>query len=357
MSKNEVSVSYNRELSIYAQSSLSNKIKDESYSLLSDIYINCNNFKRISTSSDINIHFICKKCKNVPLLEFISLEKENCTCICQEEDEQKSAYSKLEDSGSCEDNYEDYLKCKIHKNNYLYYCQKCKKDLCSDCLKNSNDHQKHPLFFFDLNILEINQKKEQIDNILAAKNAKQIDSMNQDNEIIIERFRFLLSVIFNDFTYHPNYNHFIIIDRAKKFIDKFILNNNNLISESLDFQKEIKINSRKVLFENKNNPEIIVEIDICKNDLEDLNLLCNMNLINLKKLYLFENNIVNIGPLIKAKFKNLEILNLGGNKLGNENIPYLFKLPFQKLKELNLYLNQFTDFSIFRINNKKIYLI
>ena len=63
-----------------------------------------------------------------------------------------------------------------------------------------------------------------------------------------------------------------------------------------------------------------------------------MNLINLKKLYLFENNIVNIEPLIKAKFKNLEILNLGGNKLGNENIPYLFKLPFQKLKELNLYL-------------------
>ena len=38
------------------------------------------------------------------------------------------------------------------------------------------------------------------------------------------------------------------------------------------------------------------------------------------------------------KFKNIVKINFGSNKLGNDNIPTLFELNFQKLIELNLYL-------------------
>ena len=121
----------------------------------------------------------------------------------------------------------------------------------------------------------------------------------------------------------------------------------------MQLTKQIKINSKKILLENINNAEIIVEIDIYRSNLNDITELCKLNLINLKKLYLFENCITNIKPLINVKFKYLEKLNLGSNKLGNDSIPILYELKFEKLIELNLYLNNFTDSNIFKFKNNK----
>ena len=79
--------------------------------------------------------------------------------------------------------------------------------------------------------------------------------------------------------------------------------------------------------------------------------LCKLDLINLEKLLLIENTISDIKPLINAKFKNIKFINLGLNKIGDDNIPYLFKLKFQKLEEFGLYSNNFTDPSIFGFKN------
>ena len=53
------------------------------------------------------------------------------------------------------------------------------------------------------------------------------------------------------------------------------------------------------------------------------------------------------------KFKNIVKINFGSNKLGNDNIPTLFELNFQKLIELNLYLNNFSDWKIFNLRKNK----
>ena len=357
----ELIISINSQLS----SIFSDKIKDVVNSIdITDL--NLNDIKNVNSISDSNNHFICRKCKYVPSLEFVSLEKVNYSCSCykannitideiinqnivKDQTEEIENNQNKENGEFDDNNYEEFLKCKKHFDNYVYYCQYCKIDLCSDCFRKIKFHQAHSLFYFDLNIFEINQKMEQINKILMSEKKNYIKT---ENELIYMNFLYLLSVIFKDFLLHPNYVHFTIIYKTKEFIDKYLVNK-SIIIESLEFKKEIKINSRKILLENLNNPEIIVEIDIYKSYLNDLTELCNVKMNNLTKLYLFENEIKNIKPLLKAQFKNLEKLNLGANKLGNENIPYLFELPFKKLTELNLYLNNFTDHNIFKIKNNK----
>ena len=151
---------------------------------------------------------------------------------------------------------------------------------------------------------------------------------------------------------HPNYSHFVIIEKTLTFLEQFITNkNNNQIIESLNFQKRLIIKNKKILYENMLNASIILEIDIVNSNLNDITQLCELNFVNLEKLYLLENSISNIEPLLRAKFKKLKHLGLGSNKIGDENIPYLCKMKFDQLEELNLYSNNLTDCSIFDLQN------
>ena len=357
----------NKDNSSIKYRSLSNLIKDDvdSFSLYNNKF---KYFKETSPYSDMNDHFLCTNCKKVPILEFISLEFANYSCSCYSADNvkideifikniKKDEEDENEKTGNIQiNNLERYLKCQTHLRNFVYYCQICKEDLCRDCFRKVEFHQNHTLYNFDINFLEIKNKKQHIDEILYNNKNTYIDEFlkDEEKEIILSKFINLLSVIYNDFIGHPNYSHIIIIDNAAKYLDKFIANkDNNIIIENLQLTKQIKINSKKILLENINNAEIIVEIDIYRSNLNDITELCKLNLINLKKLYLFENCITNIKPLINVKFKYLEKLNLGSNKLGNDSIPILYELKFEKLIELNLYLNNFTDSNIFKFKNNK----
>ena len=102
-----------------------------------------------------------------------------------------------------------------------------------------------------------------------------------------------------------------------------------------------------------NNVNIIIEININRNNFNDISELCKLDLINLEKLILPENCISDIKPLINAKFKNIKLIELEFNKIGDDNIPHLFKLKFEKLEEFNLYSNNFTDPSIFGFKNNE----
>jgi Leucine-rich repeat (LRR) protein len=101
------------------------------------------------------------------------------------------------------------------------------------------------------------------------------------------------------------------------------------------------------------NPEIIIEINIVNSNLYDITKLCELNLVNLERLYLLENSITNIKPLLKAKFKKIKYLGFGRNKIGDENIPYLLEMKFEQLEELNLFSNNLTDCKIFNIQNSQ----
>ena len=75
--------------------------------------------------------------------------------------------------------------------------------------------------------------------------------------------------------------------------------------------------------------------------------------IILEKLYLSENLISNVEPLLRAKFKNIKYLDFARNKIGDENIPYLLGMKFEHLKELNLFSNSLTDCTVFNIQNSQ----
>ena len=327
-------------------------------------------FKEISSYSDINSHFFCKKCKTVPQLKFINFNKVNYSCGCYISNNMSidNIFNNniIKDYGDDEGNYKEgeinnynianYLKCSEHNKHFLYYCETGKQNLCRDCLKLTDYHHNHILLLFDLKYFEMKKMKEHIDKILIneKKNVELDDILDNEKDNQINRLMTLLSIIFNDFVYYPNKSHIDIISDAQDFIDKFIYNKNNSdVVSNLQLEKQRKIYSRKLLLENITNSENIIEFNIYKSNLKDLTDLCKLNLINLKRLILAENCIVNIEPIQYANFKNLELLNFALNKLGNENIKYLFNLKFPKLIELNLYSNSITDYKIFKLKNNQ----
>ena len=351
---NNNSSSFNQNLSI--SESLSNQIEDEK----SSIHIfpgndSINIEEGILPFSENDSHFICIKCHRVPMIEFNSLKTFNFSCTCFEnknislEDIIKKyvVSGKLNENDN--NNIESYFKCTMHKQNFVYYCKYDNEQLCRICIKQNYFHQLHPLYFFDFSFFEINQKKNRIFEILNEK-PKEMNLEFNDANLLLNLF----SVISNDFTLYPNYSHFVIIEKALSFLEKFISNkNNNQIIESLDFQKRLIIKNKKILYENMINANIIIEIDITNSNINDITQICELDFINLDKLYLLENSISNVEPLLRAKFKKIRNLGFGRNKIGNENIPYLLEMKFEILEELNLYSNNLTDIKIFNLQNNQ----
>ena len=239
--------------------------------------------------------------------------------------------------------------------NFVYYCQTSKKNLCRDCLRSTDYHHNHNLILLELKNYQIMKMKNHIKEIFTSEKNQQIDEIldNEKNQQINNLMN-LLSVIYNDFIFHPNYSHITTISNMHTFLDKFLGDKKNIKDiEYLQLQKQKKIKSKKLLFDKTTDSENIIEINIYKSNLNDITDLCNLNLINLKKLKLADNCIINIKPILNANFKDLEILSFAQNKLGNDNIEYLCNLNFQKLIELNLYSNNITDSKIFNLKNNE----
>ena len=77
---------------------------------------------------------------------------------------------------------------------------------------------------------------------------------------------------------------------------------------------------------------------------EDLKILPELNLKELKALNLYYNKISDIKILEKVKFEKLKILNLGYNKISDISI--LEKTNFRELQELNLSDNKISDIKV-----------
>ena len=79
-----------------------------------------------------------------------------------------------------------------------------------------------------------------------------------------------------------------------------------------------------------NNIHSIIEINIMRSNFNDISELCKLDLFSLEKLSLRDNCISDIKPLINAKFKNIKVIELNMNRIGDDNIPHLFKFKFEK---------------------------
>ena len=306
--------------------------------------------------SENDSHFICRKCHKIPVIEFNSLKTFNFSCICfkyqnisLEDIIKEYIVKENKENENDNNNIEKYFKCRTHNENFVYYCKYDNLQLCRTCIKQKYCHQFHPLYSFDCYFFEINQKRKQIFKILNEKQKEMSIEFN-DADLLLNLF----SVISNDFILYPNYSHFIIIEKALTFLEQFISNKkNNKIIESLNFQKNLIIKNKKILYENMINANIIIEIDITNSNLNDITQICELDFVNLEKLYLCENSISNVEPLLRAKFKKIKYLGFGRNKISNDNIPYLLEMKFEQLKELNLYSNNLTDSKIFDLQNSQ----
>lgn len=376
MSDKSISYSYNK-------SSITNEIKDiyDSIYLDNKSYDNksYNKFienmkevkmKKFSTYCDINDHFICKNCKYVPIINFVSFQEIEYSCSCykvnrisinqimnetiikEKEANEIEKESKKDKSRELFITTEKYLKCQKHMKSFLYYCKTCEENICRECLRERYFHQYHNIFFFDLYLYEMDYKIGQLEKILL----NDIKDLNFEFDMV-ENLIYLLSVIVKDYLLYPNYSHFLIIINASQFLGNYIINrNNNNIIEKFELKKEIIIMKKKSFYENILNPEIVTEIHINKSNFSDIAKVCELNFINLKKLILIENNIVNIKPLKYANFKNIEYISFQFNKLNDSNIPCLLELDFPKLIELDLYSNNFTKYELYELKNNKKYL-
>jgi hypothetical protein len=305
-----------------------------------------------------NIHFFCRKCSSIPILEFKSVLNIMYTCGCNknflmniityfdntlkisEESEEKDIEKKKEKENNI---LLEYFYCKKHKGQKFFaYCKECDISLCSECLINEESH-KDQLIFFDKLLTETNKKLEFIIKnfslIPFPYDNESSDYLDDNLEIVKEYYIKFINVLINDYNNYTCYSHFVIISNLNKALEIIITSSDNL-------KKYINVNP---------NLNLITGIRLVENDICDITKFCEANLINLKFLLLRGNNISNLESLIYAKFKNIEILDFSLNKLGDDNIEKISQLQFENLTILNLFGNNFSAYKLFYLcNNNKL---
>ena len=354
----------NTENSINNFQKLVNEIDKEEYNEI---------IKSVCSFSNINDHFFCKKCGIIPVIKFISFNEIIYSCNCHNNYKeqlfsflQRTIVSMDNENNENNETENDFFEinaffCNNHKGEkYLYYCEICKINLCRKCVRDTGGHKDHYILIYDQLMFDADKKikviKEKF-NLNSSNFENQSSNFFDKNDFQISKtlnFIKLISILINDYNFYTNYTHFKIISNIYEFLTKAEKEKSKDIEE-FEIKKQIIILNRRELQRNLNNCELIIEISIEKNNLYDINKLCEANLINLKSLSLKENNISNIKPLVLAKFKNITSINLSVNKIGDENIEYFSQLEFTKLTTFNLFSNNLTKFEFFEIfNNKKL---
>ena len=291
-------------------------------------------------------------------------------------------------------------------------------------------------YFDNLKLLDLSNNDIQQLKKINIKSLEELNLMNNEinsgiNEFMENNCNYNFSnklnlEIKNDLIHFHFYNH-LNVNFVYKLKDKDIeiflneLNYKGINYMKLsgdDYCEELNINDSKLVFNNKNKKNIIINIlskfpfnnvssinfnksnlidtdikllqnlfrpnltnlDLSNNQISDINgliendLLCNLNYLNMNY-----NNITDISPFSKGKFNNLKILNLSYNKISNIDILQLdtnfeqlalldlsdnlinklVKINIKHLKELNLLYNKinsgFNDF-IESISNYSDYL-
>ena len=244
-------------------------------------------------------------------------------------------------------------KCEKHLGeDYTLYCHNCHKNICIQC--NSEEehktHKKELLSDIEPSREEIKNAKKKREDFIKIKEEiqKQLDDINN--------LIYLYDTILNTFQEHKtNYNHIhnvedlienIKIRNKDKEIEEYqrqiedLLSRNDLQNDYLN-QLNKKYNTELTEQDIETGEEICLN---CKNiDDDGLRLLCSINFKSMKVLHLSDNNITNIESLATASFRQLK--ELFGNNISN--IEILEKFPFKTLEKLNLGANMIEDISVF----------
>ena len=148
----------------------------------------------------------------VPLIEF---KESNSSIISREDPNGKINEQKIIDVVNLNNIHEGRsvisvceesdLMCQVHLNQeFAYYCDKCLRNLCRECVR-TQEHQKESLQVFDILIRDI-IKEDKI---------KYIENYMRQNESVVvdmKNFTSLMNIIIEDYKNFPNFSHFFIIN-------------------------------------------------------------------------------------------------------------------------------------------------
>ena len=297
---------------------------------------NNNNTNSKVISNLINIikvkTFICNKCKKIPILTFLNNDFSKLKYSCDCNTNKEITYVKLLEDFFLVHNTNKTDISQLNPNNSynindnldnldnLCYCHNCNEFFL---INNNNLHNTHE-------ISELNDYKNFIQNEFELNE-------EENNNYIIKKVNFydnftkLINLLFTNF----------IIYLKPKFIEN-IKNFRNFIQSI-----KIEINSH-IEFEDKTKEYgLISKIKIENTNFNNLKELSQLDLFALQELLLESNNIKSIEPLKNKDFRNLRILNLKMNRLGDDSIKNLGNIMAPKLEELILENNCFNSYELF----------
>ena len=294
---------------------------------------------------------ICRTCYKMPVIKFNDNYTLNITCDCQSIENANYDYfmenftvkEKIAVTKTFENKILNrfYCKCDEHYyNKYISSCKDCYINLCYKCISENKKHKYHDLDYFNSpeNILKLRKIIEFFKNEID-ENLKK----NADFKILKEKAFRIIRLIVISF----QENHCLeSLDNIRNSFD-FIMKQ----KKDMKIMKNIK--TRRLDLEITQEKEQIYSIRINQSNYNDLTYFTNAKLINLKILTLSNNNLVNIKPLATVEAPNLSYLNLSMNLITDEYSDYIDKIvfKFENLKDLNLYMNLFHKYSIFKSFN------
>ena len=128
-------------------------------------------------------HIYCTECKRVQVVNFISKSEVKLICECKVPSKVfqiKECFKYLYKSNKI-DIEDENLKCFFHPDEkYGYYCEICKKNLCSKCVDDDIEHKdKIKIFALDNNTI---YKRRYIYDLIKEKNQFYIDNVEFEND-------------------------------------------------------------------------------------------------------------------------------------------------------------------------------
>ena len=114
--------------------------------------------------SQPNEHYFCKDCGLIPIVQFLNTIDIIYLCNCKNKTPCKESINKFLENKIIKINEKDEFNCKIfycqeHRNqNYCYYCNVCKINLCRRCIREKNEHKGHNIIIFDELMNEADKK-------------------------------------------------------------------------------------------------------------------------------------------------------------------------------------------------------
>ena len=128
-------------------------------------------------------HIYCTECKRVQVVNFISKSEVKLICECKGPSKVfqiKDCFKYLYKSNKI-DIEDENLKCFFHPDEkYGYYCEICKRNLCSKCVDDDIEHKdKIKIFALDNNTI---YKRRYIYDLIKEKNQFYIDNVEFEND-------------------------------------------------------------------------------------------------------------------------------------------------------------------------------